>query len=108
LHTPGPYKQEPALPAEKVRGSGVERVSCDLLNGPAHQAARKPADAPELLEVGVGSYSAALAPDGATSQATTKMAKLTKAAAITSWLLRLNQRDLHPVNWLEAYLRRQC
>ena len=63
---------------------------------------------PELLEVGVGSYSAALAPDGATSQATTKMAKLTKAAAITSWLLRLNQRDLHPVNWLEAYLRRQC
>jgi hypothetical protein len=41
-------------------------------------------------------YSAPWARDGATNQATTRVAKLMKAAAIMSWLLRLNQRDPVP------------
>jgi hypothetical protein len=41
-------------------------------------------------------YLAAVARDGAMNQATTRTAKLTNATAIISWLLRLNQWDLHP------------
>jgi hypothetical protein len=41
-------------------------------------------------------YSAAAARDGAMNQATTRTAKLMNATAIISWLLRLNQWDLHP------------
>lgn len=48
------------------------------------------------VETGLEFYSASWAREGATNQATTRMAKLMKAAAIMSWLLRLNQRDPVP------------
>ena len=49
-----------------------------------------------MSAVAFESYSAAWARDGATNQARTRLPKLTNATAIISWLLRLNQRDLHP------------
>jgi len=51
----------------------------------------------EILAVGVQCYSAATARDGAMNQATTRIAKVMKAAAIISGLLRLNHWDLRPV-----------
>ncbi|MGD0121452.1 MAG: hypothetical protein ABSC46_02700 [Candidatus Limnocylindrales bacterium] len=64
----------------------------------------EPGDDREILEVEIVCYSAAAARDGAMNQATTRIAKTKKAAAITSWLLRLNQWDLDPVHCLEVYL----
>ena len=44
------------------------------------------------------SYSATWARDGAMNQATTRIAKLTNATAIISWLLRLNLGIAIPLN----------
>jgi len=74
----------------------LERVDCDLLS---ELDQKKPGNPGMITDCSrrVGSYSFAFARDGATNQATTRTAKLAKAAAITSWLLRLDRRDRRPV-----------
>jgi hypothetical protein len=84
-----PRHNKPALPAERCAGR-CSRAAIYALVRPEPPSC-------DGVDTWLELYSASWAREGATNQATTRMAKLMKAAAIMSWLLRMNQRDPVPL-----------